>query len=758
MSGRERDASAEPDSSRTASVPALRVVAALLLVYAVGTAAALLGGRLPAVVRVPLVVAALTVVPGGLAVLALLRDPALDAMHALYAVGLSLLLLMAVGVVANVTLPALGVERPIAVVPLAGSVTLAVGALAGAAVALRRRDAVRVRVPRLLAPVPLAFLTLPFVSVLAVTRVNETGDSGPLLVLLVVVALVPLAAVRWVPREWYALGVWTTSLAILYHKSLWQFSGFGGRPHGVRVWEAGRWTPGLVELGPYTSELLPNGLLFPMYARLADVFILTQYEVVNPLFVSVLPVAIFVAVRHYVDGDVAFLSAAMFAFAHPFYLQYPTVGRAAAPVIFLALFAVALAESEHSPGTRAVLALLFLSGVVVSHYGTSYYVMFAFVLALGLLVVFEQVEERVTPALASLRDRESALEVPRAAVGARSLSIFSWSMVLFYAAATLAWYLYARGGWKFDLLPKHVATNLHQLLAGPTVSGRTAARIQKSYGTPSIHLSKQVYTVLGLLIVVGFLVVLYRRFVEREAVVDDRYLAVAGSLFVIFVSTVVLRNWGGGRPMMITFVFTVVFAALGTVWLGNRTLGRGGKEAFAAVLAVLFVLNTGVAAAVVLGGYAPSNVPLQSQLANGDSPHSQMTVHRDTDIATHVWVVEHRGVDDVYADTFGARQFDWYRPAVAAYTPAVESGYGQAHPKAFTPRDGGLKPGYVLVLGHNEALESVWPVRFEPGVPLDDLRLSARHRVYANGEASVYFSTTATNTTACADCETAAQR
>lgn len=223
--------------------------------------------------------------------------------------------------------------------------------------------------------------------------------------------------------------------------------------------------------------------------------------------------------------------------------------------------------------------------------------------------------------------------------------------------------------------------------------------------------------------------------------------------------------------MMITFSFTTVFAVVGAIWIAESTgrvsavlkrylpwsTGESGedrgrvfpqesqvKTGFAALLAIFLLLNTGVAAATVFGDErAPSTVPLQSTLEDSQNAESQVTVHRDTDILTHIWTVQHFDEDyQVHGDTFGARQYDWYRPDVAARTPAIGGGYTQeTKPKVFDVEGqrAGTQPGYILAMGHNVELDAFWSSRFESGVPASDISIERRNRVYTNGESHVYF-------------------
>lgn len=760
------------ETAQTVELRSSKFVGYLLTLYAVSVVAMVLGHFLPPVLTVPLVVFSLSFVPGSLLMLNLCgRDVDVDAAHILYAFGSSLLFLMFVGVLSNLLLPKFGVTKPLMPLPLGAAITVGVGLVAAISLWHEQETTVRLRVPPLWSPVPLALLSLPFLSIVGVNLVNATGFNVLLIIALVAVGVVPFLTVRRIDERWHSLAIWIVALAVLYHKSLWQFAGFSGRPHGIVAWEAGRWSPGVVSIEQYSSELVQNGVLFPLYARLSDIFILTQYEVVNPLFVSFIPVAMFIAFRQYVRSDIAILGAATFVFVHPFYYQYPTAGRAATPVLFLALFGVALSNRNLSAGARAALAVVFLTGLVVSHYGTSYYVASAFILTLVLLYSLRLFDKAVGD---RLKGPSHAFDGGRTIVKQVSPSrsaIFSATTVVFFFSAALGWYLYTRQGWKFQMLPKHAYDNLNTLIGSPSVSGRTTARVTESYSSLSIEISKYIYIGLAVLMLIGLAIAYYRRLFGQGQSFDDHYLAIAGSLFCIFGLTVVLRNWGGGRPMMITFSFTTVFAVLGAVWASNGvryvttrvrarlddrpTVGSSGLDVvpgdrsvaaygFAAVMCLFLILNTGVASATVLDGLAPSNVPGQESLVTGDGPRSQTKVHQETDIVTHVWFVSHLDTRyRVYADTYGARQFDFYRPDIVARTPEVGGEYPVgSKPQVFdtAKQQEGAQVGYLMLLGHNLELDGLWPSKFSSPVGLETIHLEERNIVYTNGKSRIYLS------------------
>jgi len=736
------------------TVDKVTAVRALLALHLLAMVAAFLPESVPGVVTAPPVVFALTFVPGGLAVLLMYDDIQLSPREILYAMGFSLVTLLAMGLVINLLLPVIGIEQPLSPLPLAVSVTVIVCGLAVAVLKTKSSETVAVSLPLPLSPALVSLALLPLLSILSVTYLNVTGNNVPILVLLVALAVFPLVAVLYIDVRWHAHAVWFFALAILFHKSFWKNFGFSGSPGVIRTWQANRWTPGVTEVHPYSTELLQNGVLFPTYARLSGITIITELEVVNPFLIAFIPLAVFVATRQYFESRHALLAAALFAFAHPFYIQYPTGGRAATPVLFLSLFAVVLTDDDTSTVRTSLLGLLFAAGIVVSHYGTSYFVMFAFLGALAFMMAIRFLDTLIDDRLSEVSpDGGMVMGLRPEGPAPSARSVLRWTFALYYTVAAIGWYMYATQGEKFSTLPNHMIRSVSSMTNDEVVSGRTGARIQRDYGSTSVRLSKIMYVGFGLLMGFGIMYAFYRRYFKRDgSSVDDHYIVLASVMLAIFGATFVARTWGGGRPMMITLAFTSTFAPFGAIALarfgifaeqkaGNLSLLGSlpvspiytGAIVFALLLAVLFSLNSGIASAVVFDDRPPSNVP---------RPEAQES-YKEIDIASHVWITNY-AQGNAYGDPIAQGQTDWYLPSIALQTPGTRAHAGVNHPRGGlvgTLRDDTVYPGYIMLLSHNtQDGELVEPYTTED-VPLSEFEdnLEQRNKIYSTGTTATYY-------------------
>ncbi|NHN46522.1 DUF2206 domain-containing protein [Halostella sp. JP-L12] len=678
---------------------------------------------------------------------------------------------MAVGLLAGV-LPFIGRERPLAIGPLLVGMLTLLGVLT---IGVRYHEApksIDLTIPASLDTLPIQpmiLLLVPLWSILSVKLLNVTGRNVPLILVLGGLAVLAIAiSLSYFDDRYLTLAVWSMALALLYHKSLWEGFVYGGHASVVTFYET--------EAYALSAEnLLPNAVLMPALARLAGIEILTQMKVIMPFLVAFIPAGIYTASRRYTSTRTAFLGAVLFIFAHPFYYQYPSTPRASMPVFFFVLIGLAMSESEFSVFQRRGLAFPFAYGLIVSHYGTSYYVMFAIVGAFVLLISndvisvgihrLHQVERRITDGGQPADGAEESNHAD--STFERWGGILTPQFVMAYVVAVLGWYLYTGDGTKFELLKQRLVKIYSDLIGETSGHGSTMTRMTVDYGAESIVLSKYLYVLIGFLTGAGLTVVYARHVFDFEDTEFDKgYLALGTLVFVLFGGTVIFSGqWGGGRPMMVVLAFDAVFVVVAVVTMGKllrssilrvteqvgwhpsvvsdlEAVSRRQCTALAVLLAVFLLVNSGVMAAVVLGGYAPSTVPLAGDTTKEDYPSHRVGTFVETDIQAHAWTADHMDRQlQMYSDRVVYQQAtDWYNGETAARSTRG--------PYRFKPKydlenvaDSSSDPGYILLGGHNVVSGIVWETHLEQR-PLADYELETeqRNKVYTSGQATLYHS------------------
>ncbi|WP_159077104.1 DUF2206 domain-containing protein [Halococcoides cellulosivorans] len=671
-----------------------------------------IGPHLP-LVRPVFAVAFLLFVPGAFAYLALGAPERSLATTLCYIYGLSLASIMAIGGVASLVLPLVGIDRPLTLPVLVGlSAVLAtlVAVWSDSTIALS------VRTEDIVSPVPLALLLLPFASVFGTTLYSVGGVNALLLALLGVIGVIPVGvAMTDRGRRYLPLAVWSISLSLVYHGRL--FDSFTiTQPLPNLTMELGRWVPNYAS---GIGSLLANGVLYPVFAVVTGLPMALEWNLVNPFIVAVLPVALYEAYRRYTSPTGAFLAACIFMFAYSFYVLYPTGGRAATPVIFLALLALATSDSELVPSTRHKLALLFGAGVAVTHYGTAYVVMFALIAGGFVFPLLKLLHVINLPALVASRISEGRLRTHLDSVAERSFeiarpAILSPWYVAYYATLALAWYLHTGLGGKYSTLPTKVLDGVRGVMYAET-SGSAVSSFQQDYSAVSITVAKYLYVVFGLLMAAGIAIAIFRLVVDREEVVPTGHLALGIGFFAMFGGSALPSGnaFAVARVMMIIFTFTVPFVVIGLDELPsllNRLhaidVGRSltaTRTALAVVIAVFFLLNSGFVAETITNDYAPSNQVSEQRLLASDVPRERLQVRAcvPCDVRTHVWLGDNvpQG-STIYGDVMMGNQLDFYAGTIQSRT-------GQSHRyQMVNSTMDGLPPNaYLGLLGHNLDLQ-----------------------------------------------------
>ncbi|RXK46947.1 DUF2206 domain-containing protein [Halorientalis pallida] len=719
----------------------------------------------------------LTIVPGLLIVTLLGLDYELATVTG-YVVGTSLITTMIVGGVISLLFPGLGVTEPLRPVPLSLSLGSVVAALWVSVYRAESEFSIDVPIGALVNPLPLGLLLIPFGSVLGTAYQTGGGSNIPLMTTLIVVAVTPLVLLTWTSsRRWYGLAVWMLAIALVYNDGLWPFSG-GHQLISITI-EQGRWIPNYQGGGIELGSLLPNGVLYPAYALLGDIPMGVQWDLVNPFIVALLPVWLFAMFRWRTNAQKALIGACLFMFSFPFYTLYPGGGRVATPVFFLALTGLAASDDLMAEEYRQPLSLVFAAGISVSHYGTSWVVMVAFIIS-AMLLLATRVADRLWPGRNQSRpDAEKTMSDGgvRSSLSGQSRvdrgRLLQWPFIVFYSAFTLAWYLYTGLGGKFKTLPNHIANGIAKITSGSTASGDAARSLTKDYGSISIAWSRQLYLLFGVLMALGILILAWKRVIRNKKVVSDEFLALGGGFFTILAIAFLPFSSGfnTARVMMIVFAFSALFMTFGAGAILNGlsqgvsafkdrlpvsadwaevasvnlqsviSAGRVAVSGLGILLAVFLLLNTGVVAELVTKDYAPTNPVSTERLLNSEDPieRSQAGACTDCKVQMHVWILENKAPSrPIYGDFLLNAQIDYWRGPITRQLDKVPT---KVYNDIWEIRNGTKNTSYIAIRPYNMDTGGVLVKGKYDWRQLDMNGLTkTTNRIYVSGDSRIYMS------------------
>jgi len=353
----------------------------------------------------------ITLLPG-IAVLRLLRvAPRTLSAILVYSFGLSILVLMLSGLVANQMLPLVGMDRPLELLGAIGVWDIVTGILIGASIRANTSPVTLepwspktwTKTARLL----MALSTLlPIIAALGAFRLNNGGDALLAeLSLCFAVALIAGGIIfrRRLPDGLLTWLIFIIGLTVLLMTSLrgWDIVG-----HDIerefRVYTLthinGLWDIGL-DRDPYNA-CLSITILPQMFAQILDISGLVVFKVVLQVIFAVCPVVIFVLLRQYTEKLGALFGSLLFICYPTFINDSAMLTRQGVAYLFFAL-ALLIISNRAQQHRHKILFLLCALGAILSHYSTAYMfvALFAVAAACKLFVTWlhRRQERRASP-------------------------------------------------------------------------------------------------------------------------------------------------------------------------------------------------------------------------------------------------------------------------------------------------------------------------------------------------------------------------
>ncbi|MEU3840874.1 DUF2206 domain-containing protein [Streptomyces sp. NPDC028635] len=587
----------------------------------------------------------------------------------LLAIGLSVITAMAVALLVNTVLPAVGAGQPLARTPLAVASALAVAVLAVAvdppAESLadrlaRWREGHAPALPPGLIPVSVLGAVTLLLCVAGPIRLNNQAGSGVSFTAMIAVAVL-LALLMWRRRRYPAsvivLGLFCAAAGLLLLTSLrgWYITGHDiQQEFGVfrLTASADRWNIAAYR-DAYNAcmsiTLLPTSLV-----RLTGISGVYVFKVVLPLLFALTPALVYRSVRNVAPQLVALLSAVFVMMFPTFFTDMVFIARQEVAFVLVGCAMVVLTDAGRPLAARRIAFTVLALGVVLSHYATTYIIVVTLALAFATDLLWRL----------GTRLRKRA---PREAV---ARGFVTWWIVVATAAAAALWagpvshtggQLQATvsttvrdlGNWQFGNRSSDVSYSLiggarvspvqrltdyrayavdQRAQAGArgrylplTVVDSYPVRVAPDEVQPLTPLGRAVQhtgvdvkaansgfrvlvaVLLQLLLLLGFVTTVWGRRKSFRPARDQVTLTVGAGAVVAMLTLLpqVSVDYGVLRAFQQGLIVFAPFVAAGLVWL-CRWAGRRRAAALACAVSVALLLGLTGAVPKLLGGYPPT--------------------------------------------------------------------------------------------------------------------------------------------------------
>jgi uncharacterized membrane protein len=425
--------------------------------------------------------------------------------------------------------------------------------------------------------------------------------------------------------------------------------------------------------------------------------------------------------------------------------------------------------------------VMFVAGMAVSHYGTSYLFVSAFVLAYPSLILLKIIKTEYRIGYRSSKignpDPKENIKTLRKHVDRISIEGINFLLLAFLIIFVVAWYLNTAGGIKFQLLVETIGS-----IGSLTQTSGLAEERVFSAQPFSIEVTRAMIVLFFVLIGIGFVTEVVRKLLIGSSEISDEHLTLAAGVVGVFALTFtgIGTGFGQGRVLMFSLSLSSLFAVRGlhnlrhiSEFLSPRVdpLKRireataehvtedRVRTSFAGVLCVFLLLNTGVVAETITQDqdYGATIIVNNERLSQNDDARLRIESQGciQCDVQVHLWTVRYgNGRSQVYHGGFFQSHY-WYGHSVAAglddfVTDYLLTNRSTLYWEPLPAESTGIPDSSYLVLTHDNHDSGLIVTEEENVVSIDSVRpsLERSNRVYTSGHSTVYRSR---NTTASVD-------
>jgi uncharacterized membrane protein len=414
--------------------------------------------------------------------------------------------------------------------------------------------------------------------------VNYYHNNILLMIMIVVIALVALIIgfTNWIGKKYYPYAIWVMAIALIFHVGL--FTNYipvqdvymeyyvANTIINIHIWDY------TIPVLFTHSSVLSTTVLSPIIFYICKISLNWIYKLIFPLFVSYLPLGLYSIYSKYLNEKSSFLASYLFIVIQPFYILIPFLTKQLTAEIFLLLILMVLTSKLHN-FKKMILFVVFGMSLIVSHYGTSYLVMFMFLFTAIFLKIFEIIKKEKIK-------NKSTNEI----IG----------FTLIYVVFTLGWYIYISNSVSFASLVGIGNTISHSIFnefLNPEYS-RGAYTLTKKVHLLG-QLLKYMYLAISGLIFAGYLKTLFD-ILKSKSKFSPIYLAFSTCWLGILGAAVAVPFFAVMNPSRLyhlAFFTLAPFSVIGAIFVFNllkkvRIMGVDYNKAvkFLAVFLIIFML------------------------------------------------------------------------------------------------------------------------------------------------------------------------
>lgn len=664
----------------------------------------------------------------------------------LYAVGLSLSLLMFTGALINSLYPLIGILKPISEIPIVITISVIVLLLCFVCY-LRDKDFstyFSISTQQIFSHSVLSLLLLPFLAVFGTYLLNFYDNNILLLLLVPIISLIPvLIAFDRVPEKVYPFGVWIISISLLFYHSLLL------RRYLINCGDisVAHYLSNLVITNGLWDSTIPNNMnamlsivmLPPIFVNVCNIDFIWFVKIMYALLLSFLPVGLYQLYKKQTNEKIAFFSCFFFVSMYLFFVWLSMSIKQGFAEFFLSLLVLLMIDKDMNNTKRLLLSIIFMFSLIVSHYAVSYIFMLSVIFALCFILLDKKKRYNNEPITTTI----------------------SPTFVLLYIVFAIGWYMYISSSCTFNTivcLGNNIVSSIAEFL-NPEYS--FTAHILETKWTLSIQIMKYFYLIASFFIAIGILVLLLDRYFYKENKFKFHYdyAVLSISFFVMLLGTFVPVTTiaiSTDRVYQITSVLLAPFCIIGGIEFIKSAKNfhsklfhvhlKSNKFSFKiiSIFLVMFLLfNSGWASEVIIkDSFLPYTYISKERIMNGGDVTGKLYLYDyyifDYNVFSSCWLLKNmRPYALVYSDkTHGKLSFPTYIAEIRTerdpYAQVYFIGNISFNEKCYI---------YLRYLNIHEGIieNSVYPTILWNHTSEISPILNSSNKIYTNGGSEIYY-------------------
>lgn len=462
----------------------------------------------------------LTFIPGILVLRILKLHKLGDVDTFLYTVGMSITVLMFIGLFINTFYRFVGISRPISLMPLIVTISAVVLILCVICYIIDKGYSAPsfINIKDLLSVPALFLFLIPFLAVFGTYLVNFHQNNILLMLMMAVISVIVILMGfdKFITQKFYPLTIAVITIALLLHNSLismfiwgWDINLEFYISHGVianSLWDSSALSS--------LNSMLSIVMLAPIFSIIANMNLEWVFKIIYPFLFSLVPLGLYSVFQKQTNDKIAFLGCFFFVSINTFYVEMIALARQEVAELFYILLIMLMINKDMNKTSRSFLTIIFGISLIVSHYGLSYIYM-AFLISTWLILTLasnSDIQNLAKNFYSKFsRNKKHKLDYNLSIVLINDITITTTYVGLFIVF-TLTWYLYTSNSSSFNNIVHigdQIAEKIYTDFLNPEAVQGLKILTTETY-TPLRDINKIINYINQIFIIIGVVVLLFK--------------------------------------------------------------------------------------------------------------------------------------------------------------------------------------------------------------------------------------------------------